>query len=310
MNFISIQTNQIRKSRYVSRFYRDDRPLQTSLQTYGLFQPPLLIKNADGTYDIVDGAARIEWCRVSNIPSVVCQVLDADEWDEKSLFIRILEINRWSRGFNLAEKAWCVKYAHDIFGGLSIPKSFWNIIGIKDNIKSIHQHKEVLKLPEIILKFAVTNNISAPIILGFLRFPRNEIEQIARYILVLPVNQNKLAEILGHLWDISRREETSPLKILDDFVSQLEMELTQVQKEQKLRHMLQIRRNPHFESALKEFNDKVNLLTLDKNTKVAPSPFFEDDSVEIQAKIRTQADLDQLRKSLSDENWNKILPGE
>lgn len=305
--FQNIAMDKLTSTKFQVRYYRDDRPLHTSLQTYGIFHPPVVIETEKGDYSILDGTARVDWCRHANLSHLICQVIHHSEFDDKQLFLKFLEMNRWNREFNLVEKGTCVKLAHDLFGGLSIPKVFWSTVGVKDNIKSIHQHKEVLKLPEVVLKFAVTNSISVPVILSFLRFPKNDIEQIARYLLVLPINQNKLAEILGHLWDISRREEISPLRILDDFVAQIDMSLSQVQKEQKLRQMLQLRRNPNFEVAMRDFHEKVSRLRLDDNTKVSPPPFFEDEYVDVHSKIRTLEDLNQLKQSLQDENWTHLL---
>lgn len=301
-----ISLSDIGDSLFDLRFNRDDRPIQSSIQNFGLLSPPYLYRK-EGQLFILDGLARVAWFRESGELKIPCHVIDETDMDAKESFLLCLELNHWCRQLNVVERARSLKKAQQIFGGLKVPKRFWQRVGIRENIRIIHQHKELLKLPDLVLKFTVNNNISLSIILGFLRFPKDQIEAIARHLFILPLNQNKLAEILGSLLDISKREEIMPLDLLEEVLSEVPEDLSAVQREQRLRQAFLSRRNPIYESQLSAFDDKLSGIPMGKETKVSPAPYFEDDYLEINAKVHSLEDLRELADSLTDEGWQKLF---
>lgn len=291
---------------FKTSFHRDVRPLKTSIQNFGILHPVILWQTKDGL-KVLDGLARLDIAQDVSLNEISCLVYDEAELDDKNAFLLNLELNRLAREFNLVERALYLQQAHDIYGGLQIPRLFWDLVGIKQNIKQIHRYKDFLRLPELIQKFAVNNNIALPIILGFMKFPRTETEMIARCLFVLPLNQNKLGEILGLLIDIAKREAKSAKEILDETLSQIENDFNAVHKEQSLRRLLHKRRNPSYESHLKDFEDKVAELSLPEFVSIDPAPFFEDDYIELRAKLKKTDDLNALKDLFEDKAWSNLI---
>ncbi|OVE81964.1 hypothetical protein BVY03_01560 [bacterium K02(2017)] len=308
LNFQTVEISQIEKPLFSHRFNRDDRPLKTSIQNFGLKTPPSLLFDK-GKYHIIDGWARIDILNKMGKSQLGCIVYDASEMNHENAFHLCIELNSWNRKFNVVEKALSLKTALEIFGGLKVPKWFWQLVGIKENIKTIYQYKELLKLPPDVQKYAVNNNITLSVILGFLKFPKTQIETLAHQLFVLPLNQNKLAEILALVLDISKRDEILPVKVMECAFEEVEKrnEFNAVQKEQLLRRILHSKRNPFYETKLKEFDEKIKGLPLNKYTKISPAPYFEDDYVEVNTKINSKKDLDDLVQILQSEVWKELL---
>jgi hypothetical protein len=291
---------------FPSRFGGDDRNLRGSIQNFGILNPACLRRSSNGLA-IIDGLQRVIIARDIGLETIPCFVYDETDLDIDNAFLLCLELNRWQRHYNLVEKAQLLKAAHHLFGGQGIPKTFWGLVDIPHNIRAIQQYKDLLKLPPLVQKYAINNGIALVTILGFLHFPAGEIERIATRLFLLPLNQNRLNEILALLYDITKREESSPLTVLEDTLKAVETEFNAQQKEQKLRHLLTLRRNPNYEKKLAEFQDKVKHLPLPKDTRVEPAPFFEDDYIEVNTRVHNQEELNEFLESLKDGEWAKLF---
>lgn len=289
------------------RFGGDHRQLLSSVQTHGILYPPKLYQYREKLW-VLDGLDRIKAAQECGFSSFHSEVLSESDLSYDKAFLLALELNKWSRSFNLVEKAQLLKEAYQIFAGQNIPRSFWHTVGISHNIRAIQQHKELLKLPEMIKKYAVNNNTPLATILGFLRFKPDEVEKVASQLFQLPLNQNKLSEVLSLLLEISIREDKSVLSILESIWPQLEVEFSPHQKEQALRSVLQQRRNPSYEKKLSEFQQKVEKLPLDKSkTRINPAPFFEDDYIDVSTRFASQEDVNNFINVLKDPTWVEIL---
>lgn len=289
------------------RFHRDDRPLYSSIQNYGVLSPLHLVMDGDKLL-ILDGSARFKILREMNLLEVPCFMHDKKKLGKAESFLLYLELNHWNREFNLVERALCLSLAENLFEeSAKIPHSFWEMIGIKKDIQSIHQYRDVLKLPELVQRYAINHNLPMAVVLNFLKFPKDEIEKLASMLFVLPFNQNKLSEVLGFLYDISKREQMSPVKIIEECLSGLESQEGAIQRAERLRQILHDRRNPQYQSHLHVFQSKVKKLPVNKKTRVLPAPFFEDDYVEINAKVYSQKDLKDLESLIKDKNWEELL---
>lgn len=291
---------------FPSRFGGDDRALRGSIQNFGILTPPCLLRAKQGL-SIIDGTRRVMIARDIGLTAIPCLVYDQDDLDIGNAFLLCLELNRWHRHYNLVEKAQLLRAAHHYFGGQGIPKTFWGLVDIPHNIRAIQQHKDLLKLPAPVRKYAVNNGIALLTILGFLHFPAAEIERIATRLFLLPLNQNRLNDLLTLLNDIAKREGASPLTVLEEGLKGVETEFNAQQKEQKLRHLLTRRRNPLYEKKLAEFQDKVRHLPLPKDTRVEPAPFFEDDYIEVNTRVHNQQELNEFLESLKDNEWGKLF---
>lgn len=291
---------------FPSRFGGDARPLASSIQAYGILHPPRIYLSGERA-SVLDGLERIRIAREAGHKSIPCYFYDETQLSHANAFLMCLELNRLSRHFNLVEKALLLKTAHQVFLDHAIPKAFWHAVEIPHNIRALQQFRDLLHLPAAVQRYVVNNAIPLPTALSFLRFAPAEIDRLAAQIFMLPLNQNKLAEVLSLLSDVSKAEEISALAVLDTILPELELEFSPVHKEQKLRRLLQQRRNPHYERKLSEFESRVKQLPLNDKTKVRPAPYFEDDYVEVTTRFYSQEDMDAFIESLKDASWRTVI---
>lgn len=293
---------------FPTRFAGDSRQILSSIQSYGILHPPRLYVSG-GKTRVLDGVERVKAAREIGLKRMLCHVYAEAHLSHQNAFLLSLELNRLSRTFNIVEKAQLIKTAHEVFIGSSIPKSFWATVEVNHNIRAVQQYRDLLKLPPMIQKYAINNGTPLPTILGFLNFKTSEIEKLAAQLFILPLNQNKLSEILSLILDVSKREERGSLAILESILPELELEFSPNHKEQKLRRLLQQRRNPHYEKRLEEFETRVKKIPVGDKTKVRPAPFFEDDYVEVTTKFYSQEDVNDFIASLKDKSWAGIIKG-
>lgn len=284
----------------------DSRPLKTSVKSHGLLQPLVLYRQGEKLL-VLDGLERLKILLEFDESGCVANVYEETELKMEQAFLLYLELNSWSRPFNLAEKAMALKAAHDVFRGKSIPKNFWDLVGIPQNLRATQQYKDFLKLPATLQKFALNNNMPLTTMLLFLRFKPAEIETLAARLFRLPLNQNKLTEVLSLLLDISRRDDRSALAILDEILPEIELEMSPQQKEQALRSVLQRKRNPNYEKRLRDFENTVKKLPLGGKTRVAPAPYFEGDYVEVVTRFSSQEDINDFAETLKSTLWPDLL---
>lgn len=228
---------------FPSRFGGDERLLKTSMQAYGLLRPPRLWLRA-GELTLLDGSMRLLLAREIGIKTVTCFVHETEELNLETAFLLCVEANSWDREFNGVEKGLIIQQAHEVFKGKIIPKIFWHSLKVPQNIRAIQQYKDLLRLPVSVQKYSVNNQVPIPVILEFLKFRKDEVEKVANKLFVFPLNQDKLAEILGLLLDICKREERSPLNVLEHALGQVGKEGSVQQKEAGLRHALNQMNNP------------------------------------------------------------------
>ncbi|HLD44672.1 MAG TPA: ParB N-terminal domain-containing protein [bacterium] len=284
---------------FQTRFQRDDRELASSIQTHGLLIPPVLWQNEAGSFFIIDGAARLACASAIKQEAVACQVMSCAEMNRQQAFVLCLELNRWCRAYNIVEKALLFKQAKNLFAEIpNIPPFFWHAVGIKPHYKIIYQYQNLLKLPDLVLTHAITNDIPINVVITFLKFPPQEQQRIASQLFILPINQNKLGEMLDSLNDISKQEGTQPSEALEQTLRALPGHLTPLEKVQSLRDQLNTRRRPHLIKHQKQFDQSIKKLPLTENTKICPSPFFEDDYIQLTAKLTTQEDVTRLEELL------------
>lgn len=290
---------------FPTRFLGDPRLLMSSVQTFGILTPPILYFYND-QYWIIDGASRLSIAQQTHSPKVLCFVYSAENMSMSEAFLLCLERNRWSRQFNLVEKSLLLQEAHRVFSGHKIPKIFWDLVEISQNVKTVQNHKDLIKLPETILKYCVNNNIALHTILLFQKFPREELEKIAAKLFVLPLNQNKLNEILSMLVDLSLKEQISAVKILEEIIQTLGQHAPTNRIEQ-LRNFLQQRRYPHYHQTLSQFETKIKNLPITSQVKVEPAPFFEDDYIDIHARLNNRSDFSEFVNALRDKKWESFF---
>ena len=292
---------------FMVRFHADCRDLQSSLQKWGLLNPIHVYQTPEQRF-VLDGWQRVVFLRQQNfegeLPVIVHQSHDITMADAFLLFI---DLNVALRPFNIVEKALLLKKAQDLFAGKAWPKSLVTALAVPFQPGPLKDYRDLLKLPQFVLKYAVNNGTPLHVVLKFLDFAPDDIEKLANQLFVYPFNQNKLSEILDLLQDLSRREGVLASQIFQDVLTQISGAGLAQQKEKLIRETLKKRKNPRYEAQMHQFLQKTKNMVLGGQTSVAPAPFFEDDYVEVTSRIYNQSDIENLIQVLTHQAWGDIF---
>ena len=140
------------------------------------------------------------------------------------------------------------------------------------------------------------------------RFKKDECSKIFSLLHTFPLNQNKWAEILDFLHDISKRDQKSANDLLLETLKEIESESGDIfSKTELLRENLKQKRYPRLVSKKEDFEKKLKELKLPKEVSCEPHPFFENDTIEIKIKAQEKTNLKKIFEELSDKDWKGIF---
>ena len=140
----------------------------------------------------------------------------------------------------------------------------------------------------------------------FGKFPAGEQEEIYRLLAELRPNTNKWNELLEWVWAISRRDGGSPLELIQNIIAQVPHPDTPQQLE-FVRIELQKIRYPRYMKKKEEFEKIIKSLKLGNKIQVTPSPFFEEDHLELKFRISSEDEKKEIIKLLEGEGWKDLF---
>ncbi len=279
--------------------------LTPALQKWGVLHPVLLYQKPEGIF-VLDGIRRLDLAQNLGLPEIPVRVFCSTDLPIAAAFLLSIQLNAVS-GFNEVEKALILQTAQEIFATQNFPDELWRGLGLGQHQRQDYQ--DLLRLPPLLRQNLVSQNWPLRVALKFLDFGPDDQNQLAQTLLPWPLNANKLGEILDLLQDLKRREHASASRILQDVLAQLPVSGAPEQKEKQLREQLRQRKNPHYDRQMREFSQTIKPLTAQPHTQIAPTPFFEDDAVEIKSRLLNQNDRRRLIELLQNPAWEKILKG-
>ena len=291
------------KTLFTTRFLHDTANLKSSINNLGILTPIVIISK-ENEWHIIDGEARFLIANELGI-SIPAQIIDT-EFNLTQLFTYCLELNHLARSFNIIEIAHLLKQAGDFYPK-DLPQHLVECLGLQKQPKALHQYLSLLKLPLKVQEYAVTHKTSLNAMLTLLKLPKAEIEPITEILFTMPLNQNKLTEIITNLWDISKRNQSTPLSVLKSSLSSIGEINDANSRERLLRDDLHQKRHPRLMAMKQDFKEKTKSLPKNNKIKIEPAPFFNEDYLEIQAKLSGQEDLNLLISFLQHKAWNELL---
>ena len=304
----TVSLSQLKKTPLFNlSFYRDARQLETSIKHHGILAPLTLIKS-ENDFIILDGMSRYLVAKDLEQEKIPALVYDKETLSTKQALLIYLELNFFSRGFNDIERALCLKTALTVYGShKNIPLSFWTLIGIKPTAKSLFLYQQATKLPASIQKHVVTNALPVSSVIGFLKFPEQDRERVARQLLFLPLNQNKTAEILLLLNDLARRDDSLPSEIIHDILSKFEHKQQPQQIEQALRAELKKRRFPKIQERENLFENNKKALPQHPSLHIDHAPFFEQAYIELKVRISSEQDINHVKDTMTHKAFINLI---
>jgi ParB family chromosome partitioning protein len=277
--------------RFVITYGEDLAPLTGSIREIGVVNPPVLKEGK--TYTIVTGYKRIAACKELGIKEISAFITDKSD---KDCFFLSFHDNMGTRELNDIEKAETIKRLLELVGEEKTLGEFLPLMGLGNSTKVLEDYASLLGLEKAVKDGVVNDHISMRNSLMLLEFPEDERTAIFSLITGLHLSKSKQREVITYIKEISKREHTSVLSIVDKLNRTREdTELTVPEKTEKIRMYLRKRRNPVLSDREKEFGELVKQMT--GQIKISSSPFFEGDDLRVEFRFR---DRNQLRKQIGD----------
>lgn len=302
MTLKTLDTSQLTHFLFPIHAFHDNRALQASLQSYGQLQP-ILIAQVDGQTIVVDGVQRLQALKDLSIAKVQCLEVDAN-LSVCDLFEMWFDLHQKDTHWNAIEQSRMLELAESLYD--KVPSWFWKKVSFKKNIRVIHLIRDLVKLPQNIQKHIAQSDYSPFVAAQFLRLPKDDLEKTSARLFQLPLNQNRLGEILQLLADVSLSQEKKPSEIIDEIFKESKQDLPQ-KKEAHLRQALKSLKNPRYSQVMQEFEENSKSLALPQGAQIQSAPYFEDDYITLQTRIRNEDDLKLLVNSLQSEKILKLL---
>lgn len=281
-----------------------------SLKKIGLLSPPILRSFAN-RFVIVSGWKRIFACVALSFSSIQAFVLD-DGDDLQAILISFHE-NLATRDLSLVEKAVALaklkKFGlgediilRDYLPLLQLPPSgstlrvMWKLAEFPQDWKEyLHEKRVPLWLVEVLENW---NDEEKNLLLPILR----------------PLSLNRQREVLEALGGICRREEISLKEILDGKDIQeiiAAQKISVVEKTERIRQVLLERRYPRYSLWKSSFEALLEKLSLPKDIRLQPSPFFESKEVSLSFSFRSPEDfkvkLSKLQEVASRKDFSQVF---
>lgn len=259
MKIIQIPVHEILQDFFFSfTSYRDITLLKESIQASGI-RTPVHVRSKKNRYQLISGFSRYHIAKELRFKEIPAVLMDKTISFEE-IFRGILLEHLVSKPFNLVEKARVLSILDSIqVKQKTIHDTFLPLLELPKDPKLLNETKQILDWPEETLVYIETYNLSLKQTDQFRLLTDSERTCIADLGLLLQIRSVELSEIMKFLWEISRKDETSILKIFHNVnIKKIakNKNLTRSQKIIKIKEKLHGLRYPH----LHNWNDKLQHL--------------------------------------------------
>lgn len=162
-------------------------------------------------------------------------------------------------------------------------------------------------LPKNIETYLMVGGLTSLLTKRILRIPEEDRAEVFDALSCLKPNQNKWVQILDWLYDISRRDGLTVKKVLIDSLLPLEGFNNPHERLDALRDRLEGIRFPEYRKQMEAFEGVVAKLDLPRTIQMTPSPYFEDNSVEIRCHLSNDQQRRELIEALSRDEWKSLF---
>lgn len=277
--------------------HKDRESLRQSLQQHG-FLSPLAGFELNGAVFLFDGYERLALALELNLQLIPVNILPIDL---NTAFINRLVLN--TSTWTTLEISHILNAAGQIFTDQEIAFKIASLLPVQ----SAHHIKNFLKLRELPLNIKNKyGDYALSILIKFFDFKETDREALSEFITGLNFNQNKLGEILDLLFDLERKEKKS-LPILLGELNEVLKVTPQPEQVEKIRHLLKMKRYPHFEIKKQGWEQLKKSLQLPREVNLETSPYFENATLMVNARIKNKEDLEKLEKFLTSNLWEKTF---
>jgi ParB family chromosome partitioning protein len=275
--------------------------LLSSLQRIGLLAAPLVLPTENG-FIIVSGFRRIAACRELTWDVIPAKVLSR-QTSEYECALRAIAENSTERPLNLIETSRALALLDQHAPGGQVPLEDAAALGLTTHPGLATKLKALRRLPAEVQAAVIAEAVSFPMACELSRLEHNLAVIFARLFLRLQTSLNKQREILILVSEIASREEMDPREVLRDpaLIRVLEMEeLDRNQKTRHIRRLLRRRRFPSLVAAEDRFHALRQRLKLGENLQLAPPRDFEGTRFTLTLSFDSLMEIKRLRTKLDE----------
>lgn len=266
-------------------------PLQKSLSMVGILHPPLIMPSASEgddkhEYTVVCGYRRLEYARnsLSNQDNLIGCLIVPSNTGPLQFLHTVLEDQLLSiTPLSLAEKARFLEIASQYFDDKESVNHFGEKLGLKKSLSLLKDLRTLMKQPVEMIE-AVHNGLIQQQILHELLSITEELDRLnlLRFFQLLQLGTGKQRRFFQLIRDLAYKNRLTISEFLDRGDIQRILSHQTLNIPQIIQHLgdhLQQLQQPLSHKAIRNFEEKVKALQLDKSLTITHVPYFEKDEV-------------------------------
>jgi ParB family chromosome partitioning protein len=280
---------------------RDSADLQPSILRFGLLTPPLLVPGERG-FIVVSGFRRLSACREAAWDALPARVLGR-QISEYECALRAIAENSSARALNLIETARALVLLERHAPGGRVPPEDITALGLPAHSGLTSKLKSLDRLPAEVQAAVIAEAVSFPMACELGRLAPDLSVALAGLFVKLKTSLNKQREILTLISEIAVREEIDPQEVLRDPSLCRVLEVEEMDRNQKTRHirrLLRRRRFPSLVAAEDRFHALHQRLKLDETLRLAPPRDFEGTRFALTLSFESSSEFESLRAELNE----------
>jgi hypothetical protein len=294
-----------------SLFTEEDSDLTDSIREVGLLNPPILAPRAR-KLTLVSGWKRVLSCLALALP--VIPVFRAETEDDLELFKTAVYENASLRTFTAIEKAEILSRLKE-FGAPEedLVRRFLPLLKIPPTPSYLEIYLSAAAFLSEEKRIIHQKDMTETVLKSLIAFAPDEREELLPWLQVL--GRNKQKELLELVWEIARRDLSTPLEILSQpLLEQTRQDeaLSLTQKADRVIDILRLQRSPGLSAWRQAFSEALKKLRVDQGILVDPGRFFEGEDLSLCFRFRNRDEfldkLAQLAKMADKSEFKGLFP--
>ena len=272
--------------------------LFNSIKDIGIINPPIVIKN-NKEYLILTGFKRISVTEELGLNSLFCKVISENETSFDQCIKIIYEDNK-DRYTDIEIGELCRKH---IDNGNDV-KKFLKLIDYPTTERNIQRFTYLSNIDSRITNYYLDEKLNPEQCFFLSQIDTEDaLVLLNKVIIPLRFNTNETREFLSELKDIYIRDDKPISQIVESVINTQE----QITKN-GIRLKIKKLRSPRLVEVEKEYNEIVKSLKLPKGVLISYSPYFENNYIEVKARIDSKNKLNELKILFENEdNFKRLL---
>ena len=295
---INISDIDISNPKFLVPYSKIAAELINSIEDVGIINPPIIIKN-DKEYLILTGFKRISVTEELGLNSLFCKVVRKNEISFDQCIKIIYEDNK-DRFTDIEIGQLCRKY---IDNGNDV-QQFIKLIDYPTTERNIQRFTYLSNIDSRIRNYYLDEKLNPEQCFFLSQIDKEDaLLLLNKVIIPLRFNTNETREFLSELKDIYIRDDKPISQIVESVINTQE-EITK----NGIRLEIKKLRSPRLVEVEKKYNEIVKSLKLPKGVFISYSPYFENNYIEVKARIDSENKLNELKILFENEdNFKRLL---